>query len=362
MILYDVKCAVLKLISDADNWNRKRRWRKKASMRIGKVRTLTAEQKKQAKDLYAKYSKFDMNFIEFYTQKTGDFHENYIPADMYYGHIDPYFNDWALAKHMDNKCFYDQWYFKDINIPKTIVKRMNGFWITTEEDKTVYISQKQACELISKQDVFAKPATDSVGGKGVTKIKKGTSVDEIASILNSVSDKDIVVQEAVEQSEELNKLSASSVNTIRVLSMLNSDGSVKVYSTVVRIGINNSIVDNATSGGITCGVNSDGRLKPVAYSVDGKRYDEHPTNGVKFDSVVVPNYEKIISMATTLHKEFPHFRILSWDFAVDKNDEPLLIEVNLCYGGIDFHQINNGPLFGDDTNKILEEVFASRKK
>ena len=31
-------------------------------------------------------------------------------------------------------------------------------------------------------------------------------------------------------------------------------------------------------------------------------------------------------------------------------------------GEIDFHQLNNGPLFGDDTKEILDEVFSSRFK
>lgn len=31
-------------------------------------------------------------------------------------------------------------------------------------------------------------------------------------------------------------------------------------------------------------------------------------------------------------------------------------------GGVDFHQFNNGPLFGDLTERVLDEVFHGRKK
>ena len=34
------------------------------------------------------------------------------------------------------------------------------------------------------------------------------------------------------------------------------------------------------------------------------------------------------------------------------------IEVNLTYGEISFHQFNNGPLFGEDTREILDEIFG----
>ena len=33
-------------------------------------------------------------------------------------------------------------------------------------------------------------------------------------------------------------------------------------------------------------------------------------------------------------------------------------DANLHFGEIDFHQLNNGPLFGDDTKEILKEVFS----
>ena len=57
-------------------------------------------------------------------------------------------------------------------------------------------------------------------------------------------------------------------------------------------------------------------------------------------------------------KKIKHFRLVSWDIAFDRKDQPLLLEANLHYGELDFHQLNNGPIFGDDTIKILEEVFS----
>ena len=59
--------------------------------------------------------------------------------------------------------------------------------------------------------------------------------------------------------------------------------------------------------------------------------------------------------------EFPHFKMVSWDFAVNEHGNPIMIEANLCLGELDFHQLNNGPLFGEDTKKILDEVFQKIK-
>ncbi len=58
----------------------------------------------------------------------------------------------------------------------------------------------------------------------------------------------------------------------------------------------------------------------------------------------------------------PHFRSVSWDVAITSEGEAVLIEGNLCRGGIDLLQLSNGPLYGDDTKKILDEVFTGKTK
>ena len=136
------------------------------------------------------------------------------------------------------------------------------------------------------------------------------------------------------------------------------DGSVKIYSCVLRMGIGGSKVDNACSGGINCGICKDGRLKGVAYNQKGDKFMTHPTSNVKFDEIQIPNFDKVIEKVKILHPFIPHFRLVSWDIAIDEMNEPVLIEANLRYGELDFHQLNNGPVFGKDTKKILNEVFG----
>ena len=150
-------------------------------------------------------------------------------------------------------------------------------------------------------------------------------------------------------------MNLESVNTIRHLSFL-ENGNVTVYSSILRMGANHSRVDNASSGGVTCGITKSGRLKPVGYSLSGERFEKHPTSGVAFDSVTVPSFEKSLRFVESLHRSFPLFRILSWDIAIDQDGDPVLLETNMYRGGIHFHQLNNGPLFGEDQDRILSEV------
>lgn len=168
---------------------------------------------------------------------------------------------------------------------------------------------------------------------------------------------DLVVQEPIKQCKELNSVNSSSVNTVRILTLLRNK-EVKAYSAVLRMGIDGAKVDNASSGGITCGINSDGTLKDVAYSAKGVKYELHPTSGVNFGTIKIPSYGKAVDLVKSIHPRLGHFKLVSWDIAIDEYNEPVLIEANLHYGELDFHQLNNGPLFGDDTEEILNEVFG----
>lgn len=199
-----------------------------------------------------------------------------------------------------------------------------------------------------------------MGGKGILVCEKDTDRKEIEDFLNSTSN-DIVVQEGLKQSEQMAYLNSSSVNTIRIMTLLRKNGSVKICSSCVRIGLEGSKVDNASSGGIVVGVSEFGQLNKIAYDPDGKSYSAHPSSGVKFDNIVIPSYDKVKDVVVREALSTPQFRLISWDIAIDEREEPILIEANLFVGELEFHQLNNGPIFGDETEEILNEVFSSRK-
>ena len=95
------------------------------------------------------------------------------------------------------------------------------------------------------------------------------------------------------------------------------------------------------------------------YKANGKVYENrHPDSNVIFDTVIIPGYQSILEKVRKLHPQLANFRLLSWDIALGVDDEPILLEVNMHSGELDFHQLNNGPLFGKDTKEILNEVYG----
>jgi len=327
-------------------------WKEHFSMNT-RAQVLSDDQKDEIKAYFKDYKDVSMVFHNFYTEKTGHYYVNYIPDDLYYCVIDPYFNDWEKASILDNKCFYSSM-FKGINHAENILYRANNLWFSEGKGP---LKQKDIYDILSRFDsFFLKEATESEGGIGVSYIDGDDRVERLLDKASKISG-DIVIQKALTQHKALSDINSSSVNTIRVLSLLTNEG-VKVYSSILRMGIKGAKVDNASSGGITCGIDANGKLREFAYTTKGERFSAHPDSGVVFSGYDIPSFSSVIDLVSKLHPQIPHFRPVSWDIAIDENGTPTLIEANLKYGELDFHQLNNGPVFGDDTYKILNEVFG----
>lgn len=324
---------------------------------------LSEDQKRQIKNFYSKYFKVDNHTYTahtYYLQKTGVFDIKYIPDPIWYAYIDPFFNNWTLDKYLDNKCYYTRM-FPNVKMPKNVFYRLNNFWYD-ENDKIVTKEFVKQQILNSPTDLFIKNADAYFGcGSGVIYFNpKKTDFSTIEWIFSSRYD--YVVQEAIVQHEVLAQINQSSVNTIRSLSLLKRDGTVKIYSSVLRMGRDGSKLDNTGAGGVSCGIDNDGKLKKIGFDRWGERIDKHPDSHFVFENTILPGFDKSIQLIKRIAPTIPHFRLVSWDIAIDQNGEPTLIEINTAYGGPELHQFSNGPIFGEDTEEVLEEVFGSKEK
>lgn len=319
---------------------------------------LTAEQEKEIRDFYAPYGKINLVFHKWNISRTGLYSPYYIPMDMYLNVIDEYFNNRAESKFLDNKCYYNS-LFPGIPQPETIICRIGGLWFSGGTDKQQISFDNAKKILNNEQEAFAKIAFGSFGGKGVSYLtaEKGCLSAQLEEFIRITSN-DIVVQKPVKQHPALAKIHESSANTYRIISLLSENG-VKIYSTVLRVGIDGRKVDNA---GVACGVLNDSVLKKQAFTVRGEIYESHPTNGFVFDGYSVPCVDKAHELVKKAHIMVPHFKLVSWDIIICEDGEPVLLEANLAKGSSELHQFCNGPLFGDDTKKVLDEVFGITKK
>lgn len=320
------------------------------------VKELTDEQKEEIYKYWKKYTDdFDIGYHRYYIDRTGNFDVRYIPDDLYSGYIDRYLNNRQIEPGIADKNYFDL-YLKGFPMPKTLLHLINGIF---EDENYNLINYEKALDCLIGHDVFIKPSMASYGGRGAILIKKA-SKEELENFFKNNTSKNLIFQERVNQSKKTAKMHPESVNTIRVMTLL-IDGDVKVLGASYRMGVGNEPVDNTGRGGIYCNINDDGSLSKFASDDFGKMFEKHPDGG-KFGEIKFDFLDKVYDLTKNAAQRFAHFRLIGWDIAIDENDEPVIIEANLCMSGLEHFQTLGAPVFGKYTDQVLDEVFNNEKE
>lgn len=126
-----------------------------------------------------------------------------------------------------------------------------------------------------RETVFAKPV-NQFGGEGITKETVTPDTDYEALYKRLCDNKQYLVEETIKQNEQMDKLSPSSINTIRMVTLLH-EGKVHFMYALVRMSNGTNCVDNICSGGMYVSIGADGVIHKNAYcDATGVYYEEHP--------------------------------------------------------------------------------------
>ncbi len=182
--------------------------------------------------------------------------------------------------------------------------------------------------------MIIKPLYGEMGRDIVMAVKSGGDI-VIRSAKQEVPLKDFllrepaVVQEVLRQDARLAAFCPTSVNTIRVVTMIASQNHALMVNASIRTGVGDSFVDNFSAGGVSAGiVRETGHVMKYAYDRNWKRYTAHPTSGLVFENYQVPEWEKITAAAVSIQRSFPFYKLLGLDLAVSDKGEPVVIELN----------------------------------
>lgn len=291
-------------------------------------------------------------WYQMYCDGKGAFDPRYIPDTMWDSTIFPYFNNLMWGRAYADKCAYDR-LFPYLNRPRTIMKNSCGRFY---DGKQNVITREQAIQLCLKEDRFiAKFTTFSSGGKNIQVYEIGEVTEESVKKMFDYYHMNFIVQELAEQHDDLARIHATSLNTLRVMSFF-FKGEVHILSAQLRMGSGDARVDNYSSGGYACNINPDGRLSEIAVSKAEGWATRHPC-GLEFKDIVVPGYDKVVEVIKQEHAKLPQLNIIGWDFAIGKNGEPIFIELNTFPAQ---NQSGSGPTFGDLTEEVLRDVFIDK--
>lgn len=292
-------------------------------------------------------------WYDLYCYKDSKYDPRYIPGDVYWQKIYPAFNNQKFRQAYTDKCFYSQ-LFPYLKQPRTIIKNSNNCFL--DGDGSI-ISFEQAKSVLESEERFViKPAINSGEGVDILFYEKNNSDVDLQSLLKSYGS-NYIVQEIVAQHEVLASIHPESLNTIRVISFL-FRGEIHISSSILRMGVEGSRLDNVSAGGIACPVLPDGKLCERAIDRKSQWVTSHP-GGTVFAGIKIPSYDRILEAVRRAHRNIPHFRIIGWDFSVDENGDPVLIEYN---GAPAMNQVSCGPLFGDLTEEVLNTIFLNKSE
>ena len=255
-----------------------------------------------------------------YTEVREDFIEGWIGDDFFSEYINPRLNPLEIRKISKKKTLQSR-LLRGYCVPG-LFSRVNGCFYA---DDGAPISEDEALSAITNDLEYVVKPDDGSGGRGLVFVK-GFEVNRELEKTGG----DVQVQEKIEQHKVMARLNASSVNTIRIITYLDSDrGAIFNLSSRVRIGRRDSKTDNTSSGGLFVGICQKGKTDGVI------RWDDctvcgatHPDTGVNVQRMVIPNHSRAVDLAKEAHWHMPYLRLIGWDIIVPPDGEPKIIEWN----------------------------------
>lgn len=305
------------------------------------------------------WSKFGMKpkkkWFQYYGYLGQKFDPRFIPDDFFYTDLYRFLNDIRYDQFLQNKLYLPT-FLPDVKRPKIVVKHMGKFFINEKDE---ILTHNEALDELLKYDRLIMKPSVLKQGKGVKILDFENNREEALKDLRQyVRNGDFVVQELIKQSEQMNSFNDTSVNTIRIVSLI-LDNKVEILSSVLRIGSKGSVVDNYYHGGKERPIEKEtGYLRDYLFQKDELfRVDD---NQKPLERELLKGYDKA-SKLVSLHSRFPHIRLIGWDFAIDENYEPVVIEINAYVGD---NQRDDGPTFTKFTEKVLTEYvnYKNSKK
>lgn len=317
---------------------------------------LTKEQEEEIKKYWSKYIKdFDIDFHKYYINRNGTFDVRYIPDDIYVNDIDPYFNNRELEAASSDKNYLDT-RLNGFKLPKTYIHMINGIYL----DKNYsLLTKEEAIHYLTNKTFIAKPSILSFGGRDIAFFNNATR-EEIEEYINNLKIDNVIFQEKIIQSDTMAYLHEKSLNTLRIMTLILND---KVYALkpIIRVVTGDNSVGTEGVNELFIGIKEDGTLNNYGFDIFGEKI-ENDIDGKLFSKVKIDKLDEAIEMCKNAALRFPHFRLISWDVAINKENEPVIIEANLNMGNVDIVQPSCGPIFGDLTDDVLNEVYFNNKE
>lgn len=144
---------------------------------------------------------------------------------------------------------------------------------------------------------------------------------------------EVLMYKRINQSGFANKVNPGSLNTIRMLTMIDAKSQEAfLASAVFRCGVKKSgAVDNWSSGGLSVKINNDtGKMgKGVTFPYNGSLQwlSFHPDSNFPLEGTIVPDWKMMKDEVLALAQRYPFLPYIAWD-VVPMESDFLILEAN----------------------------------
>lgn len=181
--------------------------------------------------------------------------------------------------------------------------------------------------LVQTGKFLVKPAEGS-HGIGVRVIEP--EADQLDALYEELKDEQALLEELIEQHPVLAEFNPSSVNTLRVVTLLGPNDEVRLMTSNLRLGNGEDrFADNFHHNGIAALLDVESG-KVVSRGVDKNLnyYRVHPLSGKEITGFTVPNWQMVTELVTRAAKVVPEVRYVGWDLAIGRESQAMLVEGN----------------------------------
>jgi hypothetical protein len=273
-----------------------------------------------------------------YMEIRGEFKEGWIPNNYYSNELIRKLNPSAEALLSTAKSF-DYRLFENFSIKPLAVRISGGYFGADMEPLTEEEFLRQMKKY--KQEVVLK-MDGGPRGKGLA-FKDSIDVTPADFLPGS----NYVVQPVFEQHKLLKQFNSSSLNTIRIVTLYQSQHCVTCRYAVLKFGSVGSRVDNynINQGGRFFCLDENGELEAGPFNHWGQNTEPNYIQKHGLDSFSVPNFREAVMQCTESHLKFPYVRMIGWDVAIGRDGNPRLVEWNAWEPGIIPEEALLGPVF-----------------
>lgn len=188
-------------------------------------------------------------------------------------------------------------------------------------------SYEEFLAFTEKHSLVMEKNNEGMFGIGVSK-KQSSDISNREYYDYGVQNR-ILLEECISECEQLQNVHPSSLNTIRVMTLVNSSGmDVKVIGAVFRMGNNGASVDNARADGLFAEIDIDtGIVKTEGIDFQNHHHVCHPFTNQKIIGIEIPIWNQVISTCKQAALKIPKVRLIGWDVVVREGENGFFAEL-----------------------------------